>query len=102
MTWGARWLIYMYHLYEPILLSISLGCALQVVTFTSFVYLVLGFICIVPLASTKDKPKIVVKMVACSLMLLIAVSATIFKTLIMVHINGEYWVTFPNLSTKMV
>ena len=55
-----------------------------------------------PLANTKDKPRIAVKIAACSLMLLMAVSATIFKTLIMVHINGAYWVTFPNLSTKMV
>ena len=81
--------IYLYHLYEPILLAVSLGLTIQVVTFTCCVYLILMVVGIVPFIDSRTKALITLKQALCIFIAIGALGAAILKSLVMISIDDK-------------
>ena len=90
--------IYLYHVYEPFLIGLSLGVAIQVFSFTSFVYLLSMFIFMVPLILTRRASLILLKLVVSITIGVLALVATLVKSLAMIKIGGEPIINFANLT----
>ena len=90
----------MYHLYEPYLLIVACALAIQVETFTCFVYLLMMFVCIVPFVLTRITALIKFKIGLSVMMLLFAFSATVLKSLVMIKIDGKPIVTLEGITEK--
>ena len=90
--------IYLYHAYEPCLIGVSLGLTIQVVTFTSFVYLLSMFIFMVPLIVTRKAQLILLKLVMSIAMGVLALAGIVVKSLVMITIDGKPIISFDTLT----
>ena len=86
------------------LLALSYGLTVQIVTFSCFAYLVLMSIGILPYVITRSINLIRLKQTVCVIMGVIALTATVLKSLVMIDIDGKPIISFfsENYSSKFL